>query len=305
MSDQTSLEARINALEQAVRPTKSTARRVRTVAIVGLSVLCGLLSVNLWLVSASLEQLAQQNERQRQHDKAHQFWLLCHDGATAQERTTAFLRLIAGGNVEWRSARLSELQLHGVDLSGADLRGADLRSSDLSSANLAGVQLDGCSLQLVDLTEADLSKANMAEASLLKAQLHKAKLREANLRAASLEQADARDADFVLADLAEAHLLMADLTGAKLTAADLSGANLEAAVLKDADLTLTRLTDANLLDADLTDCKWWRARGLSTEVLAGLREKFAPSDNTDPAWQDDYQRWLGGGDGAPQKKVPR
>jgi uncharacterized protein YjbI with pentapeptide repeats len=87
-------------------------------------------------------------------------------------------------------------------------------------------------------------------------------------------------------------MLMANLNGANLAGADLAGANLEAAVLKGANLSLARLNSANLKDIDLTNCNWWRARGLSSEQIAMLKEKFPAGEKSTASLREDYQSWL-------------
>ena len=63
-----------------------------------------LVSLNLWLLDKNLQ-------IQQQVSKEHLFWILCHDGASSEERSRAFVRLLADGNTEWKSARLNRLNL--------------------------------------------------------------------------------------------------------------------------------------------------------------------------------------------------
>jgi len=87
-------------------------------------------------------------------------------------------------------------------------------------------------------------------------------------------------------------LLMADLTDADLSGADCSGANLESAQLRRANLQFTRLSGASLKDADFTDANWWRARGLNSEQLTNLKQRFAPTSATAEDLRSDYREWL-------------
>ena len=85
----------------------------------------------------------------------------------------------------------------------------------------------------------------------------------------------------------------ANFTGAKLDAAILSGAKLESAVLNGASLSLTRLDGAYLKNAEFKNANWWRARGLRTDQIEFLKQKYAPTADADPALKQDYTKWLG------------
>ncbi len=279
-----SLQARVTALEQAM--IQKTAKQRSTHGLVWLAIvlLAGFVSLNLWMLNDNLW-------LQKQHEKEHLFWMICHEGASSEERTHAFVRLVAAGNTEWKSARLCKLKLQGADLNGIDLHQAELDDGDFTRANLTDARLDRSKLHLANLSDADLSGAEMVEADFLKANLSGAKFRDANLRSVSFEQANLQGANLVLADMTEAHLLMADLTQCNLMGANLSGANLEAAVLVRANLSLARLTDTNILDTDFTDSNWWRASGLTGQQILELQQKFPPSKNADPAFQRDFVIW--------------
>lgn len=244
------------------------------------------LTANVWLAGGLVRE-------QRSASRERDFWLLCQPGSTPQERETAFRHLVAAGNREWRSADLRVLNLAGTAMPGADLQNAMFMRTNLAGANLYGAKLARCALDLADLTGAELSQANLAEARLLQAILKGATLRRANLSAANLAQVEAENADFILADLSDADCLMANLSGAKLIGANLSGAKLESANLKGANLSMARLDGAELKDADFTNANWWCARGLTTEQVATLKKKFAPTATADPAFKEDYARWSG------------
>jgi uncharacterized protein YjbI with pentapeptide repeats len=245
-----------------------------------------LLTVNVWLLSRSLR-------LQRTNSPEHAFWVLCQPGATATARERAFSQLVAAGNKEWRSADLHELNLTGVALPDADLQAAFFVRSTFAGANLARARFCNGSLEQADLSGADLSQADLSEAQMLRANLKKTSLRWAKMRATSIEQVQAENADFMLADLSDANCLMANLTGAKLDGANLSGAKLEAAVLNGASLSLTRLDGADLKNAEFKNANWWRTRGLRTDQLEFLKQKFPPAADADPALKQDYAKWLG------------
>ena len=248
-----------------------------------------LLTVNVWLIAHWMQQ-------QRLSSRERAFWVLCQPASPAVERERAFRQLVAEGNKEWRSADLHELNLAGIACPGADLQGAMFVRSTLVGANLARARFCSGSLEQADLSNADLTQADLSETQMLRAILKKSNLRRARLRAASIEQVQAENADLMLADLSDANCLMANLTGAKLDGANLSGARLESAVLKGASLSLTRLEAANLKDADFTNANWWRARGLRTDQIGFLKQKFAPTDDADPTSRRDYKKWLGESD---------
>lgn len=283
MTENSSLADRVAALEKAVLGRSSTGAKL--LWVFGLSSLLALLTCNLWLIQRELA-------ARRQAGAEHDFWVVCHASYPQAERTEAFLRLVAAGNTEWRSARLNALVLNGVSLPNAELQRADFQGSSLARASCVRAKFAQGKLTSTDLSEADLSEADFAGADLFKALLRKAQLRRANLRGANLQQVEAQEANLVAANLSDAYLLMADLTKASLAAADLTGANLEAATLKGANLSLARLTGVNLKDTDFTDSNWWRARGLASDQLARLIQRFPPSERADAALREDYQEWL-------------
>jgi hypothetical protein len=85
---------------------------------------------------------------------------------------------------------------------------------------------------------------------------------------------------------------MCDLSGADLTLAELHEADLLLANLTGANLFRTKLAGANLDQANLTDARWWRAEGLSPELIRQFQEKCPPTENTNPRWREDYGKWL-------------
>ena len=252
--------------------------------LVAVLVLAALVTGNIWLTK--------QEQARRQSTLEHDFWVVSHETYPARERAEAFLRLVAAGNREWRSARLDGLSLEGVSLPDTDLQRADFKDSKMARAVCTGARFAKSKFINTDLTQAELTKADLAAAELFKALLKGAQLRQANLRGAVLQQVDAPDASFAGANLCDAYLLMANLAGANFSAADLTGASLEAAVLKGANLSMARMSGVNLKDADLTDCNWWRARGLAAEQLALLIKNFPPTEQAAASLRDDYQTWL-------------
>jgi uncharacterized protein YjbI with pentapeptide repeats len=281
MTDKESVQARIEALENALkRPRGSMAR-------VGILFLVVLLMGNIWLVNQTLE-------RFRQDDRERLFWVVCQPGYSAPDRKAAFIQLVADDNREWRSAHLALLDLEGTDLSGANVQLADLRRCNLSRSDLRETYLDDTLLSLSDLTDSDLSDSHLERVDLYKAILEKTRFLQSDMRGANLQQANSHEANFVLADLSEANMLMGDFTRANFTGANLTDANLEGAVLTGADLTLTRLTGATLKDADLTNCNWWRARGLRDDQLSFLEEEFPPSERSEVSLLSDYKEWIEG-----------
>ncbi|MCA9051720.1 MAG: pentapeptide repeat-containing protein, partial [Planctomycetaceae bacterium] len=68
--------------------------------------------------------------------------------------------------------------------------------------------------------------------------------------------------------------------------------NLEAAVLRRADLALADLHGAVLTDTDFTNSNWWRARGLSVQLLDEFAVTFAPSPDAEESRRRDFTIWL-------------
>ncbi len=284
MSNEPPLTERVAALERAIVTGLPNRQSPWLLLLVVIALLAVFTAINTQMIRDHSRRLLDQG-------REHQFWIICHEGSTASERTTAFLDLIGYGNTEWKSAKLVGLDLAGADLAGADIRNARLNESNLFQVDFNGAQLTRTLFHTCNMAGAFLRKADLVEADLLLADLTDADLREAVCRGASFEQAIAHKATFVLADMTDAHLLMTDLTEANLTGANLSGANLQAAKFNRANLSLTRLNEADVTDAEFTDSNWWRARGLSPVTIDRLRDKYPPSENADPDFVTDYELW--------------
>jgi uncharacterized protein YjbI with pentapeptide repeats len=282
MSNQTSPREDSPVLPAPPRNPPSTSWLPAMIVVLALTLVA--LTANVFLLSRSLE-------HQRQASREHNFWVLCQPGHSLAERTAAFHHLAAQGNKEWRSAQLSEMNLHGISLPGADLASCAFLRANLANANLPGARLAKASLEMADLTGADLSEADLSEAHLYRAILNTANLRRAKLRTAILQEVKGQSLDLMAADLSDADCLMANFTDSNLAAANFSGARLEAAVLKGTTLTLARFNDANLKETDFTDSNWWRARGLSSEQVEALKKKFPPSDKATASLKEDFEKW--------------
>jgi uncharacterized protein YjbI with pentapeptide repeats len=285
MTEPTSLQARVEELERRLSAKSWIEQLLPFVPAVFGVVLLGML---VWQNSLMSEDRADRDGLRIER----QFWLLCHEHATSEQRTSAFLDLVAAGNTEWRSARLEKLQLDGVDLAEADLHDARFEAGNFERANLQNAVLHRSSFRLCELMNADLSNAVMHSADLLKADVSRAEFRGTDLKSASLEQSTAREAVFVLADLSDANLVLADLSNANLTGTKFIGANLESAILRGADLALANLKDARLNGADLTDSSWWRARGLTSDQIVEFAKTFPPTDTADESRRNDFGLWL-------------
>ena len=221
-----------------------------------------------------------------------QFWLLCHGGATDEERKVAFLGLLKAGNTEWRSANLKNLDLSELDLPRIQVENANFENSSLAGSNLANSEFSFSQFQLVDFTDADLSSSNLIESYLLKTVLNNTNFTNASLHNAMIEQVTAHQTNFQQADLSEAHMLLADLTDSNFRGADMTLVNLEAATLEGCDLYGANLEGALLLDADFTDSNWWRALGLGSDVIEDLFRSFPPTSEIKPEWEEDFKNWL-------------
>jgi len=91
-------------------------------------------------------------------------------------------------------ANLRHARLSGVDLTGVNLTKAILAGADLRTANLRGANLEEAILNSARLWGADLSGVNLRGAHLRGADLGNAKLTRADLRGADLQDADLRGA---------------------------------------------------------------------------------------------------------------
>ncbi len=283
MSELSDLSDRVKALELLAARRKNPAFQILN--LLGGAILAGLLACNLWLIRQNKLEAAQSATE-------HLFWVLGHEAYPAQDRARAFTELLLAGNKEWRGAHADDLNLERINLSNVELEGADLSGTILSRGAFAGVKFHKCRLQQTDFADADMTGADLSGSDLLRAVLKRTELRQANLRGTSLEQVEAQNVSLVSAHLTDAYMLMANLTDANLSAADFGGANLEAAIFKGANLALARFTGVNLRDTDFTDCNWWRARGFTTDQLAMLGKKFAPTEASPKALREDYDLWL-------------
>src|SRR6266702_1228396 len=139
-----------------------------------------------------------------------------------------------------------------IDLAGANLREAFFFLAKLSRVNLIGVELDFAEFSVIDLSEANLTEANLVGVEFFETDLNKATLCNANLCYAKLDEAELSEANFSKALLNRADLSGADLSEAKLNEADLSEAKLIRANLGRADLSEADLSRADLSGADLS-----------------------------------------------------
>lgn len=251
----------------------------------GCLLVVALLTLNAWVLWKGFDALAADGIQRH-------FWVVCHQGATDQQRRDAFTELVKAGNREWRSARLAHLKLRRGEFDGADLKLAGMEGCDLTESSMVGVNLRAANLQMAKLVRVDLSLANLSEAILLKADLTGATVRHADLRSATLEQCDLKNTDFEGSVLTEANLLMAVLTDANLQDANLSWANLDAADLRRANLAGANLENATTHDTSFTDSNWWRAVGLPSVIMDRLKKDFAPTSEAPAELQKDYTKWL-------------
>ena len=142
------------------------------------------------------------------------------------------------------------INLHQAKLSHVDLRGINLEAADLSGADLSQTNLSGCNLSRANLTNADLSRANLQSANLSEVNLIGADLVKANLDKTNLSAADLRTANLTLANLVNANLSQAEISGADFSGANLHNTNLIDSNINEAefmgvDLTTTRTSKAS------------------------------------------------------------
>ncbi|MHC4177520.1 MAG: pentapeptide repeat-containing protein [Planctomycetota bacterium] len=285
MNNEPDLAARVAALEKLSGHGPRPGRVGSLLRGLGYLLLATLLTLNAWVMWKGFDAL--DADRIQRH-----FWVVCHRGATDQQRRDAFTELVKAGNREWRGARLAHLKLRSGEFDGAYLELANMEGCDFTQSTMVGARLRGADLQMAKLVRVDLSLANLAEAFLLKADLTDSTVRRADLRSASLEQCDLKNTNFEGSNLSEANLLLAVLTNANLRKANLSWSNLDAADFHGANLDGTNLENATTRDTCFTDSNWWRAIGLSSETIDRLKQEFAPSSEAPPEFQKDYVKWL-------------
>jgi uncharacterized protein YjbI with pentapeptide repeats len=285
MNHELDLANRLATLERLVGDRARSRARYGLVQGFGLLLLAALLTLNAWLAWKGVHALADSRIQ-------HHFWVVCHRGATDEQRRDAFTELINAGNREWRSARLSHLKLRQGVFDGVQLELADLEACDFTQSSLIGANLRAANLLTAKLVRVDLSFADLSEGFLRKADLNGSTVREANLRSASLHQADLKDVDFEGADLSEADLSLSVLTKANLQNADLSWAHLDAADLYGVNLDGANLENATIEDAFFAESNWWRAVGLTSDTIDRFKTTFAPSAEATQEFQEDFAKWL-------------
>jgi uncharacterized protein YjbI with pentapeptide repeats len=167
---------------------------------------------------------------------------------------------------EWRThhfdtePNLGGARLSGMDLTGIDLHGAGIVQSDLSGVCLNRANLFKAALKASLCKDAIFTRADLHEADLCLTDFTGARLDYADLKRTDLSFTKLNNADLSAANLARTNLLRADLTGARLRYADLRFADLADANLTGADLRETNLEGArfhgtNLSKADLTGAR--------------------------------------------------
>jgi uncharacterized protein YjbI with pentapeptide repeats len=286
VTDATIVAADDNAPDSSAQPANGHPRQ----GFLKFLLVCGLLTT-LAILTANVVLLTRQLEQTRSRNREHLFYVVCDDQSSADERASAFLKLVRIGQSEWRSALLNKTDLRGANVPNASLHFIALTDADLRKANFSKCDMHGANLALSDVSNANLGEVILTEGNLFKTIFNKTDLRSANLSGASLSQATVHEANLVLADLTECDLLMTDLTESNLAGANLTGANLEAAVLTGCNLALARLDGAILVDTDFTDSNWWRARGLRGDQQLELVARYSPSSK-DPDRLRDFELWL-------------
>lgn len=299
MSDSSSLNNRFRDLQESIDEQSAQisriGRRVTLFSIMGLASL-GLVALLVIALLAIVRPTTSGHHSKSSNigdsaDAKELFWLLCHDGATTEERSNAFVNLLREGNTVWTSARLDGLSLPGHDFFGAHLRRSNLEGGNFKGANFSKANLDSSSLALTILDEANLSEATMIEAYLHKATMNQANFKNVNLTGAVLDQIVAHSVDFSGGNLSGTNFQLADLSESNLSRCDLSYANLDAAILRGADLEGTDLTGTLMEDIDLTDSNWWRADGIPLDLQDWFAAAFVPSRNADRSRREDFDHW--------------
>jgi uncharacterized protein YjbI with pentapeptide repeats len=104
-----------------------------------------------------------------------------------------YLSLLQEGSDSWNQWRGQSPEIH-PDLTGARLSGIDLRGVNLSETNLTQALLNGASLQGALFWRATLRESDLHGADLRQAHFYQADLRQANLSGSNLDQTNFREA---------------------------------------------------------------------------------------------------------------
>ncbi|MHC4405215.1 MAG: pentapeptide repeat-containing protein, partial [Planctomycetota bacterium] len=150
MSSEPDLATRVAELEKLVGRQKGSGRTGGLLGKLGYLLLAALLTLNAWMTWKSFSSLAANRIE-------HHFWVLCHGGATDEQRRHAFTELVKAGNREWRSARLSHLHLRRGDFDGVQLDQADMEGCDFTLSTMVGASFRGANVQMGKLVDVDLS----------------------------------------------------------------------------------------------------------------------------------------------------
>jgi|GEM_PF-2159254 len=176
-----------------------------------------------------------------------------------------------------KRAKLSGVDLTGIDLCIAELTGADLSAANLCKIDLTGAELGGADFSRsflggsilkravlrraifnkADLRSTDLSNADLRNANLTQANISGAILSGANISGAILNNAFLSYSNLIKTNFVGTILCETDLSGANLSKADLSKADLSKATLFDARLYFTNLSYIDLSGANITGIKFW------------------------------------------------
>jgi len=239
-----------------------------------------------------LRLIQQQLDRIEQQRTENLYWRITRPGTQPDDRTEAFLRLVAADNKEWGMAFLKDMDLRKAHLSGTSLQNAHFESCDFRDAEMYGVKMYRGQFHTSSLTGTDLQHADLREAEIFRSTFRNANLRRAQLSKASLEQSTFRKCNLSMADMPEAYLLQARFEDCNLSGANLTGANLQDAKFIRTNLHLARLPNANLRNVDFTDSNWWKARGLPAEVIDEFKKRFPPSSNAPKEIRQEWELWL-------------
>lgn len=266
-------------------------RRTRFDVILRLLTLAAFLAFSV-LAVWNLQMIRDAIERQDRNRTESVFWRLAQPGSEPADRKEAFLRLVAAGNREWRSANLNDLDFEDTTLDGVVLKNAVFDSCRFHKVHMYETKMSPGSFRLCRFTDADMIAIDLREAIVFKSTFLNCNLRQAQLTKASLEQSTLKNVDLSLADMAEAFLLLTRFEQCNLKGANLTDSTLTNARFIGTDLRGARLPGALFRDTDFTDSNWWRARGLPRILLDDCKRRYPPSKNAKQEFREDYAKWL-------------
>ena len=126
-----------------------------------------------------------------------------------------FLALYKAGELNFRYAKMVDVNMSGVDMTNAYMRGADMRGANMRDADMTDADMRDADMRRANMSGADMRGANMREADMRGAFMIGVDMRGADMRWANMSGADMSGADVRGANMYGANMIGVDMTGAK------------------------------------------------------------------------------------------